>query len=153
MDVLHACRRGWDIVVFQGTGGLADCIAAALAKEEGGSKKAEAKEELQQRKKETGGAEQHLNGLKRGNTNMGGNTSAMIGGVGMGVPAKDVVVEEIVSTGKIALISVDKDDTEEFSSVISSRLLPSHARGNEGLPVPFEQNGMSRRQRHFGRVV
>jgi hypothetical protein len=106
VDVLQACRRGWDVVVFQGTGGLADEIASRLEKEN---------------------AEDHREAMgiraAMGMYNQGGQMGGM-GVAGSNEEVKDVVVEEIISIGKIALVSVDNDSTEDVASLIRSRLDP-----------------------------
>jgi hypothetical protein len=122
VDVLHACRRGWDIVVFQGTGGLADCIAAALAKESGdGDGKRTAVRQVQSKS----GPKAELKGDEAtpGQLNPKRDDKPVVSML-EGSKMKDVVVDEIVSTGKIALISVDKDNSEELSAIVYSRLVP-----------------------------
>jgi hypothetical protein len=125
VDCMQACRLGWDLLVFQGTGGLADEIASELirlkqfaAKSDGRSTATSASN----KNGENGGVDgfgevQQDHG---GAANVGGAAKANAGVCEGPGP----VVEEIISTGKIALISVweQGDSIEEVANVVHSRL-------------------------------
>ena len=109
VDMLQAVRLGWDIIVFNGTGGLADSIAARLS----------------DRADELGGV---------------GNAT--------GRTTVNAVEDEIVCTGKLAVIDVEHNSIEDVASLVYSRVMKGRSSAETDAQLvstgPGAGNGLER---------